>query len=327
MITRRQAIELGALAALAWGPSARAAAQPAVAWPSRFVRLIVPFPPGGGTDAIARVVAGKLSDIWGQQVVVENRGGGATNIGTEAVVRSDPDGYTILITSMPLAVNRFLFPTLTYDPVEDIAPISLICEYPNIMAVPITSPARSVTQFIAYARANPGKVNMASAGNGSAPHMAGELFKMMTGVNMVHVPYRGQGPAMTDLLGGQVQILFAAAPGTADYIKTGKLRALAVTSATRMQEQPEIPSVGDFVPGYEASQWYGFAAPKNTPAEIVDRLNKEINAGIADPGMKARLAAIGGETMPGSPSDFGTLIAEETEKWGKVVRAGGLKPE
>jgi tripartite-type tricarboxylate transporter receptor subunit TctC len=188
-------------------------------------------------------------------------------------------------------------------------------------------PAKTIAEFIAYAKANPGKINMASAGSGSAPHMAGELFKMMTGVDMVHVPYRGQGPAMTDLLGGQVQILFAAAPGTADYVKTGKLRALAVTTAARMPELPDVPTVGDSVAGYEASQWYGFAAPKNTPAEIVDKLNKEINVAIADPGMKAKLAAIGGETMPGSPADFGKLIAEETEKWGKVVRTAGIKPE
>jgi tripartite-type tricarboxylate transporter receptor subunit TctC len=198
---------------------------------------------------------------------------------------------------------------------------------PMVVLVNPAVPAQTPPEFISYAKANPGKVNMASAGSGSAPHMAGELFKMMSGVDMVHVPYRGQGPAMTDLLGGQVQILFAAAPGTADYVKTGKLRALAVTTAARMPELPDIPTVGDFVSGYEASQWYGFAAPKNTPAEIVDKLNKEINAAIADPGMKARLAAIGGETMPGSPADFGKLISDETEKWGKVVRAGGLKPE
>jgi tripartite-type tricarboxylate transporter receptor subunit TctC len=242
-------------------------------------------------------------------------------------VNAAPDGYTLLLATVPNAVNASLYEKLSFNFVRDITPVGGVIRVPMVVLVNPAVPAQTLPEFISYAKANPGKVNMASAGSGSAPHMAGELFKLMTGVDMVHVPYRGQGPAMTDLLSGQVQVLFAAAPGTADFIKTGKLRALAVTTAARMQEQPDIPTVGDFVPGYEASQWYGFAAPKNTPAEIVDKLNKEINAAIADPAMKARLAAIGGETMPGSPSDFGTLIAEETEKWGKVVRAGGLKPE
>ena len=233
MITRRQAMELGALAALACGLGDGAAAQPIAAWPNRFVRMVVPFPPGGGTDAIARVVAGKLSDIWGQQVVVENRGGGATNIGTEAVVRSDPDGYTILITSMPLAVNRFLFPALNYDPVEDLAPVSLICEYPNIMAVPITSPARSVTDFIAYAKANKGKVTFASSGHGTSVHLSGELFKRMAGIEMLHVPYRGAGPALNDLLPGRVDVMFNNIGAVLPLIQGEKLRGLAVTTAKR----------------------------------------------------------------------------------------------
>ncbi|MDI1262153.1 MAG: tripartite tricarboxylate transporter substrate-binding protein, partial [bacterium] len=216
---------------------------------------------------------------------------------------------------------------LNFNFVRDIAPVAGVIRVPMVVLVNPAVPAKTLAEFIAYAKANPGKINMASAGSGSAPHMAGELFKMMTGVDMVHVPYRGQGPAMSDLLGGQVQILFAAAPGTADHIQAGKLRALAVTTAARMADFPDVPTVGDVVPGYEASQWYGFAAPKNVPAEIVDKLNKEINAAIADAGMKAKLAAIGGVTMPGSAADFGRLIAEETEKWGKVVRTGGLKPE
>jgi tripartite-type tricarboxylate transporter receptor subunit TctC len=259
--------------------------------------------------------------------VVENRTGAGGNIGTEAVVNSAADGYTLLLATVPNAVNASLYANLKFDFVRDIAPVAGVIRVPMVVLVHPDVPAKTIPEFIAYAKANPGKVNMASAGSGSAPHMAGELFKMMTGVDMVHVPYRGQGPAMTDLLGGQVQILFAAAPGTADYVRTNKLRALAVTTAARMPDLPEVPTVGDFVAGYEASQWYGFAAPKNTPAEIVDKLNKEINVAMSDPGMKAKLAAIGGETMPGSPADFGRLIVEETEKWGKVVRTAGIKPE
>ena len=299
----------------------------ALDYPTRPTRIIAGFAAGGGVDITARLIGQWLNERLGQAFVVENRTGAGGNIGTEAVVNAAPDGYTLLLATVPNAVNASLYEKLNFNFIRDIAPVAGVIRVPMVVLVNPAVPAQTVAEFISYAKASPGKVNMASAGSGSAPHMAGELFKMMTGVDMVHVPYRGQGPAMTDLLGGQVQILFAAAPGTADYIKTGKLRALAVTTAARMQELPEIPAVADFVPGYEASQWYGFAAPKNTPVEIVDRLNKEINAGIADPGMKARLAAIGGEPLPGSPADFGRLIAEETEKWGKVVRAAGLKPE
>ena len=299
----------------------------ALDYPVRPTRIVAGFAAGGGVDITARLIGQWLADRLGQPFVVENRTGAGGNIGTETVVNAAPDGYTLLLATVPNAVNASLYEKLSFNFVRDITPVAGVIRVPMVVLVNPAVPAQTLPEFISYAKANPGKVNMASAGSGSAPHMAGELFKLMTGVDMVHVPYRGQGPAMTDLLSGQVQVLFAAAPGTADFIKTGKLRALAVTTAARMQEQPDIPAVGDFVPGYEASQWYGFAAPKNTPAEIVDKLNKEINAAIADPAMKARLAAIGGETMPGSPSDFGTLIAEETEKWGKVVRAGGIKPE
>ena len=299
----------------------------ALDYPTRPTRIIAGFAAGGGVDITARLIGQWLADHLGQSFVVENRTGAGGNIGTEAVVNAAPDGYTLLLATVPNAVNASLYEKLNFNFIRDIAPVAGVIRVPMVLLVNPAVPAQTVAEFISYAKANPGKVNMASAGSGSAPHMAGELFKMMTGVDMVHVPYRGQGPAMTDLLGGQVQILFAAAPGTADYIKTGKLRALAVTTAARMQDLPDIPAVGDFVLGYEASQWYGFAAPKNTPVEIVDRLNKEINAAIADPGMKARLAAIGGEPLPGSPADFGRLIAEETEKWGKVVRAAGIKPE
>ena len=321
---RRQFLRFAA-AAIAAPALPRLAA--ALDYPVRPTRIVAGFAAGGGVDITARLIGQWLADRLGQPFVVENRTGAGGNIGTETVVNAAPDGYTLLLATVPNAVNASLYEKLSFNFVRDITPVAGVIRVPMVVLINPAVPAQTLPELISYAKANPGKVNMASAGSGSAPHMAGELFKMMAGVHMVHVPYRGQGPAMTDLLSGQVQVLFAAAPGTADFIKTGKLRALAVTTAARMQEQPDIPTVGDFVPGYEASQWYGFAAPKNTPAEIVDRLNKEINAGIADPGMKARLAAIGGATMPGSPSDFGRLIAEETEKWGKVVRAGGLKPE
>jgi tripartite-type tricarboxylate transporter receptor subunit TctC len=296
-------------------------------YPSRPVLLLVGYAPGGVNDIVARLTSQILAERLGQQFIVENRPGAGSNIATEAVARANPDGYTLLEASTSNAWNATLYQNLKFDFIRDIAPVAGVIRVPMVVLVNPEVPAKTLPEFISYAKANPGKVNMASAGSGSAPHMAGELFKMMTGVNMVHVPYRGQGPATTDLLGGQVQILFAAAPGTADYVKTGKLRALAVTTAARMPEHPDVPTVGEFVAGYEASQWYGFAAPKNTPAEIVDKLNKEINTAIADANMKARLAALGGEPIPGSPADFGRLIVDETEKWGKVVRAAGIKPE
>jgi tripartite-type tricarboxylate transporter receptor subunit TctC len=299
----------------------------ALDYPTRPTKIVAGFAAGGGVDITARLIGQWLADHLGQPFVVENRTGAGGNIGTEAVVNAAPDGYTLLLATVPNAVNASLYEKLNFNFVRDIAPVAGVIRVPMVVLVHPSVPAQTLAEFIAYAKANPGKVNMASAGSGSAPHMAGELFKMMAGVDMVHVPYRGQGPALSDLLGGQVQILFAAAPGTVDYVKTGKLRALAVTTATRMPDLPDVPTVADTVAGYEASQWYGFAAPKNTPAEIVDKLNKEINAAIADPGMKAKLAAIGGDPMPGPAADFGRLIADETEKWGKVVRAGGLKPE
>jgi tripartite-type tricarboxylate transporter receptor subunit TctC len=259
--------------------------------------------------------------------VVENRTGAGGNIGTEAVVTAAPDGYTLLLATVPNAVNASLYNNLKFNFIRDIAPVAGIIRVPMFIMVHPSVPVKTVPELIAHAKANPGKVNMASAGNGSAPHMAGELFKMMTGIDMVHVPYRGQGQALTDLLGGTVQVLFATAPGTTEYVTTGKLRALAVTTATRAQVLPDVPPVGDFVPGYETSQWYGMCAPGKTPTEIIEKLNKEINAAIVDAGMKARLAAIGGEPLPGTPAVFGKLIAEETEKWAKVVQAAGLKPE
>jgi tripartite-type tricarboxylate transporter receptor subunit TctC len=308
-----------------------AAALPRLAsaddYPSRPVRIVAGFAAGGGVDITARLIGQRLADRLGQSFVIENRPGAGGNIGTEAVVNAAPDGYTLLLATVPNAVNASLYEKLNFNFLRDTAPVAGIIRVPMVILLNPQVPATTVPEFIAYAKANPGKLNMASAGNGSAPHMAGELFKMMAGVNLVHIPYRGQGPALTDLLGGDVQVLFATAPGTSDYIRTGRLRALAVTSASRAEVLPELPTVADFVPGYETSQWYGLSAPKNTPAEIVARLNREINAAIAEPAMKARLAAIGGEPLPGSAGEFGRLIAEETEKWGKVVRAAGLKPE
>jgi tripartite-type tricarboxylate transporter receptor subunit TctC len=296
-------------------------------YPTRPVRIVAGFAAGGGVDITARLIGQWLNERLGQSFVVENRTGAGGNIGTEAVVTAAPDGYTLLLATVPNAVNASLYNNLKFNFIRDIAPVAGIISVPMFVMVHPSVPAKTVPELIAYAKANPGKVNMASAGNGSAPHMAGELFKMMAGVNLVHVPYRGQGPALTDLLGGEVQVLFATAPGTTDYVATGKLRALAVTTATRAQVLPDVPPVSDFVPGYETSQWYGMCAPGRTPAEIIGKLNQEINAAIADPGMKARLAAIGGEPLPGTPAEFGKLISDETEKWAKVVQAAGLKPE
>jgi tripartite-type tricarboxylate transporter receptor subunit TctC len=323
-LLRRKFLKLaGAVAAAPAFPQLASALD----YPTRPVRIIAGFAAGGGVDITARLIGQWLTERLGQSFVIENRPGAGGNIGTEAVVSAAPDGYTLLLATVPNAVNASLYEKLNFNFIRDIAPVAGIIRVPMVLFLNPSVPAKTIPEFISYAKANPGKVNLASAGNGSAPHVAGELFKMMTGVNLVHIPYRGQGPALTDLLGGEVQVLFATPPGTTDYIRTGKLRALAVTTASRAEVLPELPTVADFVPGYETSQWYGICAPRNTPAEIVDKLNQEINAAVADPGMKARFAAIGGESLPGSPAEFGKLISEETEKWGKVVRAAGIKPE
>jgi tripartite-type tricarboxylate transporter receptor subunit TctC len=321
---RRKFLALAGCVATAPAFSRHAAAED---YPARPVRIVAGFAAGGGVDITARLIGQWLADRLGQSFVIENRPGAGGNIGTEAVVNAAADGYTLLLATVPNAVNASLYEKLKFNFIRDIAPIAGIIRVPMVILLNPSVPATTVPEFIGYAKANPGKINMASAGNGSAPHVAGELFKMMAGVDLVHIPYRGQGPALTDLLGGDVQVLFATAPGTTDYIRTGKLRALAVTSAARAEVLPELPTVADFVPGYEASQWYGLAAPRNTPAEIVGRLNTEINAAITDPGMKARLAALGGEPLPGTSAEFGRLIADETDKWAKVVRAAGIKPE
>jgi tripartite-type tricarboxylate transporter receptor subunit TctC len=296
-------------------------------YPARPVHVIAGFAAGGGVDITARLIGQWLSERLGQSFVIENRPGADGNIGTEVVVNAPADGYTLLLATVPNAVNATLYPKLNFNFIRDIAPVSGIIRVSMVVLVHPSVPARTIPEFIAYAKANPGKVNMASAGTGSAPHMAGELFNAMAGISLVHVPYRGQGPALADLLGGQVQVLFATSPGTADYIRTGKLRALAVTSPSQAEVLRDLPSVGDFVSGYEASQWYGLGAPKRTPVDIIERLNREINAAFSDRNMKARFADIGGEPLAGSPAEFAKLIADETAKWAKVVKFTGLTPQ
>ena len=314
--------------------AAGVAALPAVSriaraqtYPSRPVRLIVPLAAGGGGDILARLMGQWLSERLGQQFVIDNRPGGGGNIGTEAVVRAPADGYTLLLVGSFSAVNATFYDKLSFNFVRDIAPVAGIIRGPYVIVVNPSVPAKSMPELIAYAKANPRKLSMASAGTGTGSHIAGELFKMMAGVDMVHVPYRSGGPAVTDLLAGQVQVLFNPPPASIAYIRDGRLRALAVTTATRSDALPDVPTVGDFVPDYEASTWYGVGVPKNTPAEIIDKLNKEINAALADAKMKARLADLGGDVLALSPADFGKLIAEETEKWGKVIRAANVKSE
>jgi tripartite-type tricarboxylate transporter receptor subunit TctC len=299
----------------------------AQSYPNRPVRLVVGFAPGGGNDITARLLGQWLSERLGQPFVIENRPGAGTNVATEAVVNAAPDGYTILFVAPSAAINATLYEKLNFNFIRDLAPIAGIMRIPNVMVVNPSVPARTVPEFIAYAKANPGKINVASPGVGTSVHLSAELFKMMTGVDMVHVAYKGSAPSLTDLLGGQVQVSFATMPASIEFIRTGKLRALAVTTATRSPALPEVPTVGEFVPGYEVSTWYGLCVRMGTPAEVIDKINKEINAGLADPTIKARLTDLGGITIAGSPGDFGRLIADETEKWAKVIRAANIKPE
>jgi tripartite-type tricarboxylate transporter receptor subunit TctC len=323
-ILRRRFLQMAAGAGVLPVVSQIAGAQ---TYPARPVRLVVGYAAGGGTDITARLIAQWLSERLGQQFVVENRAGAATNIGTEAVVHAPADGYTLLLVHTANAINATLYEKLNFKFIRDIMPVAGIMRVPGVMVVNPSMPAKTVSEFIAYAKANPGKINMASGGAGGPDHMSGELFKTMTGVNMLHVPYRGLSPALTDLLGGQVQVIFSSLPAAIEYIKNDKLRALAVTTATRFEGMPDLPTVSDTVPNYDASQWYGIGAPKNTPAEVVDKLNEEINAALVDPKMKARLADLGGTVLPGSPADFSKLIADEIEKWAKVVRASGAKAD
>ena len=321
---RRRLLQLAVGAAALPTVSRIARAQ---AYPTRPVRIIVGFAPGGASDIITRLMGQWLSERLGQPFVIENRPGGGTNIATEAVVRAPADGYTLLMVGPAQTVHPTLSNDLNFHFIRDITPVAGILVGPNVIVVNPSVPATTLPEFIAYAKANAGKLSMASGGVGSVGHMSGELFKMMTGVNMVHVPYRGAAPMFTDLLAGQVQVYFGPMPGTIEYIRAGKVRALAVTTAARSDALPDIATVAEFVPGYEASVWQGIGAPKATPVEIVEKLNREINAGLADPSMKARLADLGGTALPGSPTDFGNLLADETEKWAKVIKFAGLKAD
>jgi tripartite-type tricarboxylate transporter receptor subunit TctC len=323
-IRRRRFLQLAATAVALPTVSRLAHAQ---AYPSRPVRMIIGYPPGGSADITARLTGQWLSERLGQPVVIESRPGAATNLATEAVVRAAPDGYTLLLVAPANAINATLYDKLSFDFIRDTAPVAGIIRFPNVVVVNPSLPIKTMADLVAYAKANPGKLNMASSGNGSTIHMSGELFKMMTGINMVHVPYRGGAPALTDLIAGQVQVMFDNVPTSAEHIKAGRLRGLAVTSTARSEVLPDLPTVAEMLPGYEASAWYGLSVPKGTPTEIIERLNKETNAILADPKAKARFAELGASLLPGSPAEFGKLVADETEKWGKVVKFAGAKPD
>jgi tripartite-type tricarboxylate transporter receptor subunit TctC len=325
MITRRRLVALAAASALIPGVVARPAL--AQGWPRRFVRLVVPFPPGGGTDAVARILANRLSEVWGQQVVIENKGGAGSNIGAEAAARSDPDGYTMLVGSLPLAVNRYLYSSLTYDPIADFAPVSLLCVYPNLMVVPNSSPAKSVAEFIAHAKANRGKITFASSGTGTSTHLSGELFKRMTGIEMTHVPYRGVALALNDVIPGRVDVMFNTMAGVLQQVRTGQLRGLAVTSAQRFPTAPELPTVAETVPGFDVSSWYAFFVPAKTPPEIVKKMHADTVAVLAEPAIKDKLQQVGVMVVGSTPEQLAAQLKAETELWGPVIKAAGIKPE
>jgi tripartite-type tricarboxylate transporter receptor subunit TctC len=321
---RRQFLRLAACGLALPASSSIARAQ---TYPTRPVRLIVSVAAGGSADIVARLMGQWLSDRLGQQLIIDNRPGGGNNVGAEAAINAAPDGYTLYLANSANAINATLYQRLKFNFIRDITPVAAIIRLPNVMEINPSVPVKSVLDFVAYAKANPGKINFASSGNGSTIHMSGELFKMMTGVNMVHVPYRGAGPALTDLLSGQMQVMFDNMPSSIEFIRDGKLRPLAVTTATRWEGLPDLPTVAEFVPGFEASAWFGVGAPKNTPVGIVEKLNEEINSILADPKVKARLVDLGGTVLRGSPSEFGRLIADDTEKWRKVVEALGIKAD
>jgi len=323
-LARRKFLHLAAGAVALPAVSRVAMAQ---TYPTRPVRLIAGFPPGGGVDITARLIGQALSERLGKPFVIENRAGAGSNIGTEMVVRASPDGYTLLLVATTNTVNETLYEKINYNFISDIVPVASISRVPNVMVVPFSFPAKTVAEFIAYAKASPGKITMGSEGNGGTSHISGELFKMLAGVNMLHIPYRGAAPALTDLLAGQVEVMFATMPAAIQYVRAGNLRALAVTTRARSDALPDIPAVGEFVPGYEAVTWYGIGAPKKTPPEIVERLNKETNAAIADPKLKARFADLGAEPLSMTSGQFAKFIVEETEKWGKVVKSAGIKAE
>jgi tripartite-type tricarboxylate transporter receptor subunit TctC len=323
-LPRREFLQLAAsTAALPIWPRIAAA----VDYPTRPARVLVGFAPGGAPDILARLIGQWLSDRFGQPFVVENKPGGSGSLATEAAVNANPDGYTLLLVALTDAVNATLYDNLKYSFARDLAPVAGLTRDPDVMVVNPSFPAKTAAEFISYAKANPGKLNMGSPGIGTSPHMAGELFKFMAGVGMTHVAYRSSAQVITDLLGGQVQVYFAPISASVEYVRAGKLRALAVTTATRAAALPDVPPLGDFVPGYEMSAWYGIGAPKKTPAEIIDRLNREINAGLGDPGVTARLAALGSTAFAVSPAEFGKFVADETEKWAKVIKAAQIKPD
>ncbi len=324
MISRRAAIGLTAL-----GLSAFASIGSALAadYPTRPVRWVVGYPPAGTTDILARLIGSYLSEKLGQQFVIENKPGAGNNMGVEYVVNSPPDGYTMLLVNPANGINATLYKNLSFNFIRDIAPVAGIVRTPNVMEVSPKLPVKTVAEFIAYCKANPGKINMASSGSGTSVHLSGELFKSMTGCNMLHVPYKGAGPALTDLMGGQVDVIFDNLPSSVGFIKGGKVRALGVTSQEREPSMPDLPSVGETVPGYEATAWFGIGMPKNTPKDIIEKVNAEVNRMLADPKMKERLAELGGKPIPGTPADFGRTIAAETAKWEKVVTSSGAKVE
>jgi tripartite-type tricarboxylate transporter receptor subunit TctC len=323
-LPRRQFLRLAAGAAVLPAASRIAGAQ---AYPTRPVRVLVGFAPAGAVDISARLVAQSLPERLGQPFTIENRPGAGTNLATEAAVRAPADGYTLVMISPPAAINATLYEKLNFNVIRDLAPIASVIRMPFVLLVNPSVPAKTVPELIALARANPGRMSLASSGNGSGLHLAGELFKSMAGIDMIHVPYRGEAIAITDLIGGQLQAMFGTTAVAIEHIRAGKVRALALTAATGTETAADIPLMSDFLPGYEASFWDGFGAPKNTPAAVIERLNKEINAALADPKIKARFADLGGSVFAGTPTDFGKLIAAETEKWGKVIRAANIKPE
>jgi len=330
MIDRRRFIGLAAASALSPGPVARpASAQaPSVAWPRRVVRLVAPFPPGGGTDAVARIMANRLSEVWGQQMVIENKGGAGSNIGTDMVARSEPDGYTILIGSLPMAVNRHIYSSLPYDPIADFAPVSQLCIYPNLMVVPNSSPAKTVLEFVDYAKANSGKITFASSGTGTSPHLSGELFKRVTGIEMTHVPYRGVAPALNDVIPGRVDVMFNTMAGVLQQARAAQVRGLAVTTAERFPTAPEFPTVAEAgVPGFEVTSWYAFFVPAKTPAEIVKKLHADTVAVLAEPAIKERLAQVGVLVVGSTPDELAARLKSETEMWGPVIKAAGIKAD
>jgi tripartite-type tricarboxylate transporter receptor subunit TctC len=325
MLDRRRVMKFAAASVLAPAVLPRAAAAQS-SWPNRFVRLVVPFPPGGGTDAIARVVAVKMSAIWGQEMVIENKGGGATSIGTDMVAKAEPDGHTVLLQSVPLSVNRFLFASLPYDPVADLAPVSLICDYPNVMCVPMSSPAKTVQEFIDHAKANPGKVTYASSGFGTSVHLSGELFNRMAGVKLQHIPYRGAGPAFNDLIPGRVDVMFNNIGSVMTFIQGGKLRALGTTSLKRARELPDVPTVAEAgVPGFDVTGWYAFFAPARTPREIIAKFHADTVAALADPAIRSRLDQLGVGVIGSTPEELKAFLKAEMDKWGVIIKEAGIK--